>query len=117
MMRGQWKRRIGRGVRFQRYSSGSGPFVEQGDGSATRQSVGGPQQLFLERWKARAKQRRAKTAELLFASPPNPQGIEKLKMWLRNLEAREAWCVARLEHIREIESLLRSAVERNSSAR
>ena len=43
--------------------------------------------------------------------PVGPQKKQNVKLWLQNIEAREAWLEARLEHLRAIQSILKSAIE------
>jgi hypothetical protein len=75
----------------------------------------GSGRVFLERWARRASYRRAKLAGELLSAPINPERIEQLRMWLRNLESRKAWLEARLEHNLGLESILQAAIERQRS--
>jgi hypothetical protein len=81
------------------------------DNSLSGQSQGKRGHVFLDRWKTRASRRRAVLVEQLTALPVGPQKKQNLKLWLQNIEAREAWLEARLEHLRAIKNILKSAIE------
>jgi hypothetical protein len=70
----------------------------------------------LERWKTQANARRSALAEKLLSMPLSPERVEELELWSRNLATRKAWQEARLENMTGIESILRAAIERNTSA-
>jgi hypothetical protein len=74
--------------------------------------------VFIERWKARAGNRRARLArELLGSSSLNSRPLQDLNIWLRNLEARKLWLEARLEHTVGLESIVRAAVGKRTTSR
>jgi len=75
-----------------------------------------PRLHLLERWKTQANARRSALAEKLLSMPLSPERVEELELWSRNLATRKAWQEARLENMTGIESILRAAIERNTSA-
>jgi len=42
-----------------------------------------------------------------------PQRKENVKIWLKNLQTRRMWLEARLEHIKGVEEIVNSVIERN----
>lgn len=72
---------------------------------------GGELPLGIVRWRARVLARRHELERQLFDAPLNPARREALKRWLRNLETREAWQAARLEHTVALKQILRQALD------
>lgn len=69
--------------------------------------------MFLERWRTRAAVRRSQIAGQLGELELGPQRRENLKIWLKNLQTRRMWLEARLEHIKGVEDIVISAIERD----
>jgi hypothetical protein len=99
--------------RFRRFNRPDEFMVSKPDtsGPGPIQQPGNKNNIFLNRWKARAIRRRAALAEQLTAMPVGPQKKQNIKLWLQSIEARETWLEARLEHLRAIHSILKSALE------
>ncbi len=94
------------GVRRRRVADEQ-PF--ESDGPDMRR--GGELPLGIVRWRARAQARRTEIERQLFDAPLNPARREALKRWLRNLESREAWQAARLEHTVALKKLVGEALD------
>jgi hypothetical protein len=78
--------------------------------SDQQQSAAGGIPIGVRRWVATAAERRRALERQLLAGPLTPAAREKLERWLRNLEAREAWQSARLEHTVAVKQLLIEAL-------
>jgi hypothetical protein len=66
----------------------------------------------LLRWRAAAEARRRKLEREL-AAPMDSATRERVQRWLRNIEGREAWQSARLDHLVKVKLLLTHALERD----
>lgn len=75
-----------------------------------QQSAAGGIPIGVRRWVATAAERRRALERQLLAGPLTPAAREKLERWLHNLEAREAWQAARLEHTVAVKQLLIEAL-------
>jgi hypothetical protein len=82
--------------------------------SAMDGDTAGKKQVFLERWKARARAREVKLSEQLLARPLSPKQLRMVRMWLVTIEGRRTWLDARLEHTQSIERILSAAVKNSS---
>jgi hypothetical protein len=87
--------------------------VEYDDASPLPRGASGDDLVFLERWKARAAKRSAQIAEQLTNMTFGPQRIENLKLWQKNLKTRRMWLEARLEHLKSVEDIVTSIIERS----
>ena len=65
------------------------------------------------RWSTGAEERRRKLEREL-AKPLDAASLEKVERWLRNIEAREAWLNARLNHLLAVKALLADALRREA---
>jgi len=65
------------------------------------------------RFRADARERRAKLERDLLAGPLGLAERERLLRWLNHMKAREAWQTARLEHIVGMRNILLKALGRN----
>lgn len=65
------------------------------------------------RFRADARERRAKLERELLAGPLRLGDRERILRWLNNMKAREAWQVARLEHTVEMKNILLKVLGRN----
>ena len=83
------------------------------DDDLNPRGTGGTDLVFLERWKARAAKRRVQIADQLAGMTFGPQRKENLKIWHKNLQARRLWLEARLEHLKSVEDIVSSTIERN----
>jgi hypothetical protein len=82
------------------------------DDESQPRGAAGSDLVFLERWKARAAKRSAQIAQQLADMTFGPQRLENLKLWHKNLKARRMWLEARLEHIKSVEDIVTSIIER-----
>jgi hypothetical protein len=84
--------------------------VESAPSDQQQQSAAGETPIGVRRWVATAAERRRALERQLLAGPLTPAAREKLERWLNNLQAREAWQVARLDHTVAVKQLLIEAL-------
>jgi hypothetical protein len=82
--------------------------------SGSSENVTAPSQIALMRWRAASEARRRKLEQDL--TPPLDDATrEKVSLLLRNIEGREAWQAARLDHLVQMKVLLTRALAHDAT--
>ena len=107
------------GARFKRFSQNgtrrpTAQIANIDDDQADVDAAGVGSLLHLSRWRVRAEERRRFIERKLLSESMDVDARLRRISQLRNLEAREAWLVARLEHVTALKRLVMDALHRSA---